>query len=93
MNGKIKVGEEIGPGVRVALRQDEDGDRLVTIRKMRDGETVAPGREVAHVGDADGDGWQGVTTLYKSGPAQVATPAYREGYDRIFGTKGQVGQA
>jgi hypothetical protein len=27
------------------------------------------------------------------GPAQVATPAYREGYDRIFGTKPAVGQA
>lgn len=28
-----------------------------------------------------------------SGPAQVATEAYREGYDRIFGTKPTLGQA
>ncbi len=28
-----------------------------------------------------------------SGPAQVATPRYREGYDRIFGKKKEVGLA
>lgn len=29
----------------------------------------------------------------QSGPAQVATPAYRENWDTIFGTKKPVGQA
>lgn len=32
------------------------------------------------------------TTKPLNGPAQVATPAYREGYDRIFGKK-EVGLA
>lgn len=29
----------------------------------------------------------------KAGPAMVATPAYRDGWDRIFGAKAVVGQA
>lgn len=33
------------------------------------------------------------TRLTGSGPAQVATGAYRSGWDRIFGTKAEVGQA
>jgi hypothetical protein len=40
------------------------------------------------------DGWHDIETVYRvsDGPAQVATPAYRAGYDRIFGKK-EVGLA
>ena len=34
-----------------------------------------------------------VQTATTTGPAQVATPAYRAGYDRIFGKKQKVGIA
>jgi hypothetical protein len=49
----------------------------------------------------DEDGWREAETLYSGpaqkaggdGPAQVATKEYREGYDRIFGKRGEVGLA
>jgi hypothetical protein len=56
--------------------------------EVKDGQPIPEGAELIQVGAEDGEGWRDVTTVYKSersGPAQVATPAYREGYDRIFG--------
>jgi hypothetical protein len=35
----------------------------------------------------------GPTCSPSSGPAKVNSPAYRDGYDRIFGTRPTVGQA
>jgi hypothetical protein len=54
---------------------------------------MLPGSEIAHISPEDSDGWHEVQTLYRNGPAQVATPKYREGYDRIFGKKPDVGLA
>ena len=53
--------------------------------EVKDGQPIPEGAELIQVGAEDSDGWRDVTTVYKSGPAQVATPAYREGYDRVFG--------
>jgi len=92
-NDKIAFGPEIAPGVHVAARRSPDGEvRQVAIMPMRDGAPLSPGSEVAHVDEACEDGWHTLTSVYKSGPAQVATPAYREGYDLIFG-KQKVGLA
>lgn len=66
----------------------KEGDTTIGVRvhgpdcprtKLEYGE--AGGGPCAHAAEAGG------------GPAQVATSAYRSGYDRIFGTKAVVGQA
>jgi hypothetical protein len=92
---EIAFGPEIAPGVCAALRRSPDGEvRRVVCTPMREGASLAPGSEVAHVGEATGDGaWRKLTRLYKVGPAQVATPEYREGSDRIFGKKQKAGLA
>lgn len=102
---EIAFGPEVAPGVRLALRRHADGEmQEVLVRSVRDGEPLLPGAEVAIVG-APSCGCEGghrheLTPLYKygaeraiEGPAQVATPAYREGHDRIFGKKTLVGLA
>jgi hypothetical protein len=63
---------------------------------MKDGDPIPEGAEIIRAGPEDDDGWRDVTTIYgeqRTGPAQVASPQYREGYDRIFGKKPEVGLA
>ena len=89
---EIKLGPEIAPGVCVALRRSPSGEiREVACRLARDG-TSSLGGELVYVSETSQDGWHKLTSVYKSGPAQVATPEYRSGYDRIFG-KQKVGLA
>jgi hypothetical protein len=102
---EIAFGPEVAPGVRVALRRQGDEVRQVFSRSLKDGEPIPLGTEVAQVGDPSREcgHWRELTPLYKhgepgkraasDGPAQVATPAYRAGYDRIFGAKTPVGLA
>lgn len=92
---EISIGPEVSPGVYLGLRRTSDGEvREVTCTPSEDGVPLAPGAEVVDVEVAAEDGWHKLTSLYKMpGPAQVATPAYREGYDRIFGKKQKVGLA
>lgn len=91
---EIRFGPEIAPGTRVAIRRDAKGEeRVVSVCKGDDGKPLLPNTEVASVSAHSEDGWHEVQTLYRNGPAQVATPAYREGYDRIFGKKPAVGEA
>ena len=78
-----------------ALIEREDGERVIGIvRPVEDGVPMAEGAELIESdGDTCGE-WHTIRTLYKhSGPAQVATKEYREGYDRIFGAKRKVGLA
>jgi hypothetical protein len=96
MTDKKREHDEIwfGPGVYAALRRTPDGEvRQVTCSPMRSGAPLRLGAELANVSEGNEDGWHPLTSIYKSGPAQVATPAYREGYDRIFGKKQKVGLA
>jgi len=93
---EISIGPEVAPGVRIALRKQDDEVKEVLVREAKEGQPMQPGLELAHVGDAScecGDGhWRELTSIYKSeGPAQVATPAYREGYDRIWGKQKVAG--
>lgn len=85
---------------RVYTRRHSDGRTSEGILyPMQDGMPIPEGGELVDVSPPDDDGWQDVESLYKSdratsdGPAQVATPAYRAGYDRIFGKKPSVGLA
>lgn len=92
---EILFGPEIAPGVRSALRRSPDGSiREVTCSPLKDGATLQPSSEIANVSKTSEGGWHKLTDVYKlSGPPQVATPRYREGYDRIFGKKQKVGLA
>lgn len=93
---QILLESEISPGHGAATRRDENG-KIVgfgTFTEVKEGQPIQGGAELIRVGPENGDGWRDVETVYsnKSGPAQVATPAYRDGYDRIFG-KQKVGLA
>jgi hypothetical protein len=90
---EIKIGPEVSPGVRAALRRSPDGEvREVAVKIAEEGVPVSPSGELAYIDEGSNDGWHKLISLYKSGPAQVSTPAYRDGYDRIFG-KQKVGVA
>lgn len=95
---QVWMGPEVSSGVRSGVIRRESGDLeagvLVTPEKKR---TLNPGDEYIVSEDAPGE-WCDAETVYRcpresGGPPQVATPAYREGYDRIFGKKTEVGIA
>ena len=94
---EIRFGPEISPGVYSALRRQNGEIRRVVVSEAKEGAPLQSGREIAQVGEEENDGWYDLTSLYKlaagDGPAQVATPAYRAGHDRIFGKKQKVGIA
>ena len=89
---EIRFGRQVDRDTHLAVRRDADGnEREVVVRKPKDGTPVGPRTEILSVSPKCHDGWHAVQTIY--GPPQVATPAYREGYDRIFGKKPDVGVA
>lgn len=90
---EIRFGAQIAPGTHVATRRDDEGEREVVVRTPGDGTPIVPGTEILSVNPKCSDGWHQIQTLYRSGPPQVATPAYRKSYDRIFGKKPDVGLA
>jgi hypothetical protein len=92
VSGRIRFGHEIAPGKRVGVLQRDGAERFVVAARPSDGVPLVEGSEVISAGTLDADGWQPVTVLYRQGPSQVATPAYRDGYERIFG-RGKVGVA
>jgi hypothetical protein len=87
---------EDGEGVRV-LRAREDRLEAGEVRPLKDGRPLATGGEIVklapraqapQVCDVEvlskvEPGW--TAGADRSGPAQVATTAYRESWDRIFG--------
>jgi hypothetical protein len=85
---EIQFGPEIAPGVHSALRRTPDGKiREVACSPLRDGVPLSPNSEIANVSKETEDGWHTLTDVCKlagDGPAQVATPAYREGWSRIY---------
>lgn len=90
---EIRIGPPIAPGVYSAVRRNDEGESVVAISPAKDGDPMHPGTELADISHECRDGWHELRSIYKNGPAQVATPAYREGYDRIFGKKPGVGLA
>lgn len=93
---EIAFGPEISPGVRSALRRSPDGSiKEVVCQPLRDGAPLYPSSEIGNISQESEGGWHKLTNVCKAagdGPAQVATPKYRAGYDRIFG-KQKVGLA
>lgn len=76
-----------------AIRECDGKLQAGTFRPAREGEPIPEGHELVYLGDQREDGWYNVAASFRnSGPAQVATRAYRDGYDRIFG-KQKVGLA
>ncbi len=92
---QIRLGSETDPGHGAAIRRHGEGFSFGTFTEIKEGQPIREGAELIRVGAEDDEGWRDVTTVYehRNGPAQVATPAYREGYDRIFGGKQKVGLA
>jgi hypothetical protein len=57
---------------------DDGGLQVGVARQVRDGKPMMPGEDLAVC-------WSdGYRVVELSGPAQVATPAYRAGWDRTF---------
>lgn len=93
MTTRIRSCGEIAPGKSLVERETDGVTDHCLIYNPKDGEPLPEGAELICVEKPDADGWQASTTLYRNGPAQVATPAYRDGYDRIFGKKQKVAEA
>lgn len=79
-------------GSIIGTRERDGKSGPVALVPAAYGVPIPEGGEIVHVGADDPDGWRNVEVLYRNGPAQVATDAYRTGYDRIFG-KQKVGSA
>ena len=88
---EIQIGPDLGNGHHQAIRHTADHQQLVgTVRPVRDGEHLT-GREfyvepkdeargIFHFRPLSGD----VQAAIRK-PSKVASPAYREGWDAIFG--------
>lgn len=92
----LQLGPELGDGTHVAMRHTANHDiEVARARVVRAGENLQGSRVI--IGRTHGDhvhveseldlraGGESETDLSHSGPAQVATPAYRDGWDRVFG--------
>lgn len=93
---QMRLGPPRGPGRGTAIRRIDDKLHVGTFAEARDGQPLPEGAELVSLSPADDEGWHDVTSIYeraRSGPAQVATPRYRDGHDRIFGGKQNVGLA
>jgi hypothetical protein len=88
---EIAFEQELAPGVYSALRRSPDGEiKRVAIQPFREGAPLYASSEIANVSEEARDGWHKLTSVYKAagdGPAQVATPEYREGWSRIYDKK------
>jgi len=93
MKTRFKIGPCLGNGRHAALVEKDGQEHETTVKFAKEGESVAPGQSLVQLGASDNEGWHEGTVLFHNGPAQVATPAYRDGYDRIFGKKTEVGMA
>ncbi len=73
------------------LRATDEGVFYDTYRTVAEGQPLTGDGEVVHLTPDETKTYYNVETLYgsrptvaKSGPAQVASKSYRDGYDRIF---------
>lgn len=84
----------VGPDQRyIRKRADTGKTEIGELHPVQAGRPLVEGQELIRMSAPNDEGWREVDVLYRhsSGPAQVATPAYREGHDRIFGKKREVG--
>ena len=86
---------QLPDGSLVVSRHRADHSAQVgTLQQVRDGVPIPPGTEMVTAASR-GDGSYEVTDSYvhgaaaaHGGPAQVATPDYRAGWDRVFNAPG-----
>lgn len=93
---QVRIGQEVGPNTRLVERRRGDRVSVGTLTPLKNGQSLLTGAEVVKVTPGEGE-WHDVETVYEpepelSGPPQVATPAYRAGWSRVFGKK-EVGLA
>lgn len=92
MKDKVKFGPVVDEetGTRAVRRRVELDDGEVQegagLMMPLSPEEVAEGAAGVMLDPADSDGWREVRPLQK-GPSRTSTPAYREGWDRIFGSR------
>lgn len=85
------LGRESAQGTPL-LRIREDGSGSVgVLQPLKDGQPAPPGLEVVHLEHQFGNVYRVQTLVGGSGPAQVATKAYRDNYDSIFRQKAPDG--
>jgi len=94
---RVRVGLPVAPGVHTIIREKDDGNGTQTTEvgyfaALKNGEAIPDNTEIVLLDEESEGGWRDVKLSHRAGPAQVATRAYRDGYDRIFG-KQEVGQA
>lgn len=98
----VILGPKDENGNPVCIRHKPDHTIQVgTIIPTRDGVPIHPGSEIVKL-TSDGGPCMDVEVLYDGssestgttkGPAKVTTQAYRESWDRIFGSKPVIGSA
>lgn len=91
----IDLGPELAPEHYAAVRERGGATEPIVVRKVREGESLTDDALVLE--KTDHPNRFAVTEVRAlragHGPAQVASPQYRENFDRIFGGKQEVGQA
>jgi hypothetical protein len=95
----IVLGPETPHGQACIRHRPDESIHVGVLRSVKEGVPIVAGAELVKVRPA-GDGTYDVTSIYggsseesSNGPAQVATDEYRDGWDRVFGSKGTVAQA
>lgn len=85
----IGLGVEFNGGQLAMHHGGDHSVGLSVLRKPVEGKALAPGQRFMR---RQPDG-RYVPIAPRQGPAQVATPAYRDGWEGVFGAKRAVGQA
>jgi hypothetical protein len=89
---EIVLGPDLGDGTRPAIRHTAD-HRMEAglVRQVKDGEPLP--EDAMYVERIEGNRYSCKPALEHKGPSLAATPEYRNGWDRIFGGRQEVGQA
>lgn len=91
----VTLGPEIAPGVHPAVRHDANHEITVgMLHIVKEGQPMPDNTLVLQKGEGSEFHVVGeVSKVGRSGPAQVATDAYRRNYETIFGARQVVGEA
>jgi len=92
----VTMGPQIAAdGTRICLRQREGSLEELHVLPLVAGRPLTGEGEILSLSHRQGSVYDVIDSYEpaRSGPAQVATKAYRTNYDRIFGGSAAVGQA
>ena len=86
----IVMGPPVGDeGAHVCQHRSAEGVEFKVIRPLQEDEEPPP--EAMHLEHISGP-YYSSTSAHK-GPSTASNPAFRSGWDRVFGKKAEVGQA